>query len=196
MGSLDNARETILAVAARKFAHGGFNGAQMAEIAREAGMGVGTLYKHFPSKEALFRAMVDRFLTGLFEATEQVLDAPPASLPEALEAYARTAVQRVEADPLVCRAVAQETLGSRVAFRQVIGAEIWDRIEAHRARVAQFLARRGAELAPGLGPEDAAVFFLGTLWTFVEHDLNHDRLDRLAGRPALVARCVWKGVSP
>ncbi|RMG90007.1 MAG: TetR/AcrR family transcriptional regulator [Candidatus Dadabacteria bacterium] len=195
MSTLDETRERILAVAARRFAEGGFSGAQMAEIAREAGMGVGTLYKHFPSKEDLFRAMVDRFLTGVFEATEKVLSDPAARLPDALEAYARAAVERVAAEPLVCRAVAQETLGSRVAFRQVIGAALWDRIQAHRDRVARFLEGHVDRLGPGITGEDAAVFFLSTLWGLVEHDLNADRTDRLSGRPALVARLVWGGMS-
>ncbi|GAB4254011.1 MULTISPECIES: TetR/AcrR family transcriptional regulator [Deferrisoma] len=195
MSTLDETRERILAVAARRFAERGFSGAQMAEIAREAGMGVGTLYKHFPSKEDLFRAMVDRFLTGVFEATEKVLSDPAARLPDALEAYARAAVERVVAEPLVCRAVAQETLGSRVAFRQVIGAALWDRIQAHRDRVAGFLEGHADRLGPGITGEDAAVFFLSTLWGLVEHDLNADRTDRLSGRPALVARLVWGGMS-
>jgi len=187
-------RDRILAVAAVQFARGGFSGAQMAEIAREAGMGVGTLYKHFPSKEALYRAMVDRFLGELFRRTEAALERAGGTLAHALGAYAREAVGCVVCDPDVCRAVARETLGSRVAFRNVIGPELWERIQEHQARVAAFFAGRQGEIRPGLSPEDAAVFFLGTFWAFVEHDLNREAIDSVPGRADLVVSLVLGGM--
>ncbi len=194
MDRMEEARATILAAAARRFAEGGFTGAQMAEIARDAGMGVGTLYKHFPSKEALYRAMVHRFLSRLFQATETALDQAGGSLADALSAYARAAVACVAEDPLVCRAVARETLGSQVVFRSVIGPDDWERIKAHRARVAGVFSARGHEVGPALSPEDAAVFFLGTLWSFVEHDLNRNAPEAIPGRADLVVRLVLRGV--
>src|SRR4051794_15174974 len=48
-------REKLLAVAAEAFASSGVN-ASLEEIARQAGVGVGTLYRHFPSREALVAA--------------------------------------------------------------------------------------------------------------------------------------------
>ncbi len=187
-------RDRILAVAALQFARGGFTGAQMAEIAREAGMGVGTLYKHFPSKEALYRAMVDRFLGELFRRTEAALEGAEGPLSRALEAYAREAAGCVVRDPDVCRAVARETLGSRVAFRSVIGPDLWARIQEHQARVAAFFEKRRHQIRPGVSPEDAAVFFLGTLWSFLEHDLNRDAIDAVPGRADLVVSLVLGGM--
>ncbi len=194
MDRMEQARGRILAAAARRFAEGGFAGAQMAEIARDAGMGVGTLYKHFPSKEALYRAMVHRFLSRLFEATESALDAAGGSLAEALRAYARATVACVAEDPLVCRAVARETLGSRVVFRSVIGPDDWERIQAHRAQVAGVFSAHHRELGGSISPEDAAVFFLGTLWSFVEHDLNRDAPEAIRERAELAVRLVLRGV--
>ncbi len=48
-------RDSILKTAARHFASRGVN-ASLDEIAREAGVGPGTLYRHFPSREALLAA--------------------------------------------------------------------------------------------------------------------------------------------
>ena len=48
-------REKLLAVAAQSFATDGVN-ASLEEIARRAGVGVGTLYRHFPSRENLVAA--------------------------------------------------------------------------------------------------------------------------------------------
>ncbi len=50
-------RELILAAAGRAFAEEGL-GVPVDEIARRAGVGAGTLYRHFPTKEALFEAVV------------------------------------------------------------------------------------------------------------------------------------------
>jgi len=48
-------RESILKTAARHFAATGVN-TSLDEIAREAGVGPGTLYRHFPSRDALLAA--------------------------------------------------------------------------------------------------------------------------------------------
>ena len=57
-------RERILAAARDSFAESGRD-VQMPEIARAAGVGVGTLYRHFPTKEALFEAIVIARLENL-----------------------------------------------------------------------------------------------------------------------------------
>ena len=41
--------------------------AQIDEIARGAGVGVGTVYRHFPTKESLLEALADARFEGLAE---------------------------------------------------------------------------------------------------------------------------------
>jgi AcrR family transcriptional regulator len=50
-------RERVLAAARAEFSEHGRE-AQMDDIARRAGVGVGTVYRHFPTKEALIEALV------------------------------------------------------------------------------------------------------------------------------------------
>jgi AcrR family transcriptional regulator len=50
-------RQRVLEVAQQVFASEGL-AVPIDEIARRAGLGVGTLYRHFPTKEALFEAIV------------------------------------------------------------------------------------------------------------------------------------------
>ena len=53
-------RESILKTATRHFTTNGVN-TSLDEIARDAGVGPGTLYRHFPSREALLAAaLIDR----------------------------------------------------------------------------------------------------------------------------------------
>ncbi len=49
-------RERVLRAAREVFAESGF-GAPLDEIAARAGVGAGTVYRHFPTKEALFEAV-------------------------------------------------------------------------------------------------------------------------------------------
>lgn len=51
-------RDAIVSAAERVFARSGFYETKMAEIAREAGVGVGTLYNYFESKEVIFAEIV------------------------------------------------------------------------------------------------------------------------------------------
>src|SRR2546421_5423662 len=57
-------REKVLQAAREAFAESGY-GITLDEIAARAGVGPGTVYRHFPAKEALFEAVVTARLTDL-----------------------------------------------------------------------------------------------------------------------------------
>ena len=65
----DETRRRLVAAGARIFAVHGVQGARIADIAREAGVAMGTLYTHFADKDALFvevmRAGKESVLAGL-----------------------------------------------------------------------------------------------------------------------------------
>ncbi len=58
-------REDILVVATRVFAEKTFRGTDVQEIADRVGVGKGTVYRYFPSKDELFLAAVAHGLDGL-----------------------------------------------------------------------------------------------------------------------------------
>ncbi|HVV74554.1 MAG TPA: helix-turn-helix domain-containing protein [Mycobacteriales bacterium] len=68
-------RELLLAAAAQVFAEVGL-GAGVEEIARVAGVGVGTLYRRFPTKEALIAELVQDVLEKMSVLAEQAVAAP------------------------------------------------------------------------------------------------------------------------
>ena len=70
-------RDRLLEVAARVFAADGPD-VTLDSIAREAGVGIGTLYRHFPSREALVEAAYRNELARLCDATGGLLAALPA----------------------------------------------------------------------------------------------------------------------
>src|ERR1700761_2771443 len=67
-------REAVLQAARQAFAESG-SGVPLDEIASRAGVGPGTVYRHFPSKEALFEAVVTARITDLVSDARARADA-------------------------------------------------------------------------------------------------------------------------
>lgn len=87
-------REKLLSVASREFAEGG-PGVSLELIAHNTGVGIGTLYRHFPTREALIEAVYRNEVDQLCGAASSLLaERPPAdALAEWMErfvSYAKT----------------------------------------------------------------------------------------------------------
>jgi AcrR family transcriptional regulator len=64
-------RERVLEAAKAVFSAGGAE-ASLEAVARSAGVGIGTLYRHFPTREALFEAVYRREVQHLADLAEQL----------------------------------------------------------------------------------------------------------------------------
>ena len=71
-------RARLLQVAYETFAAEGI-AVPIDEIARRAGVGAGTVYRHFPTKEDLFRAVIADHIQTIVDAGRALLAADPAS---------------------------------------------------------------------------------------------------------------------
>lgn len=83
-------REEILDAAARVFARHGYVGTDVQVVADALGVGKGTVYRYFPSKETLFLSTVDRGMCLLREAVDASgngLDDPIDAMRAAVRAY-------------------------------------------------------------------------------------------------------------
>ncbi len=70
-------REKLLVAARDVFSAGGPE-ASLEAVARKAGVGIGTLYRHFPTREALFQAVYSREIDQLVElAARLAAEEPP-----------------------------------------------------------------------------------------------------------------------
>ncbi|WP_273733228.1 TetR/AcrR family transcriptional regulator [Mycolicibacterium septicum] len=71
-------RARVLEVAYETFAADGLS-VPIDEIARRAGVGAGTIYRHFPTKDALFQAVIAERIRGVVDEGRTLLaDADPA----------------------------------------------------------------------------------------------------------------------
>ena len=67
-------REKVLRAAREAFGESGY-GVPLDEIAARAGVGPGTVYRHFPAKEALFEAVATARVTDLVSEARSRADA-------------------------------------------------------------------------------------------------------------------------
>jgi AcrR family transcriptional regulator len=77
-------RERLLAAAKTAFGEIGVDAA-LEEIARRAGLGIGTLYRHFPTRDALLAAVYQREVEQLSTSAGALLASRPAG--EAMKAW-------------------------------------------------------------------------------------------------------------
>jgi len=80
----------ILAIAARVFASQGYRSVDVQQIADRAGVGKGTVYRYFPTKEGLFLAALEHRLERLLERVETAAaccDDPLDKIMAAIRAY-------------------------------------------------------------------------------------------------------------
>jgi AcrR family transcriptional regulator len=85
--------ERVLEAAKAVFSTGGPD-ASLEAVARRAGVGIGTLYRHFPTREALFEAVYRREVEQLADLAEQ-LQADDVAPVEALRRWLRSNVEFV-----------------------------------------------------------------------------------------------------
>jgi AcrR family transcriptional regulator len=85
-------RSRIIRAAAGVFAQKGFSGTVMADIAVHAGIGKGTIYEYFESKEELFFAVFEWLTQETGVAAKVSISALGGSAPERLEALSESLI--------------------------------------------------------------------------------------------------------
>lgn len=75
----DERQKLIITRVRELFAHKGLEGATTRELAQAAGVSEGLLFKHFPSKEAIHRAMLDSIEAKLPDTIRESLSSEPST---------------------------------------------------------------------------------------------------------------------
>ncbi|WP_348789847.1 helix-turn-helix domain-containing protein [Leifsonia sp. NPDC080035] len=153
-------RAKILEAARRLYEESGEAGPE--QVARAAGVGVGTLYRHFPNREALAAAVYEDELEQVAVAASELLrtDAPADALRQWMDRFAR-----------------------RFDMKRAMGDAVWSLVRGgavtagtSRARLteaAQVLVDAGIEsgdLRPDVRGEDVVVALVGICVTCPDAD--------------------------
>lgn len=125
--------EAILATSANLFMENGFEAVTTNEIAKRAGMAVGSLYQYFDNKEAIAEALADRYATELRRLTDELLTADVAGLPlaKAVDALVDPIVTFHTAHPAFSPLwLGAETSRKLKAAMKGMDAEVQSRVES------------------------------------------------------------------
>jgi AcrR family transcriptional regulator len=150
-------RELILSAAREQFADHGLD-VHMEQIARAAGVGVGTVYRHFPAKEDLLQALADERFARFAEHAQAGLEDPDPwnGFRELMRASARVVAEdrglseAMDQLPDLCRASAE-----KVRLLELV-SELIERAKANGAIRADFTADDVPSLMRGLARATAA----------------------------------------
>jgi AcrR family transcriptional regulator len=143
-------RDALLEAAAAAFTEHG-PAASLEDVARRAGVGIGTLYRHFPTREALVEAAYRRSLETLCDQADQLAqELPPA---EALEAWLQA---------FVGYAVTKRGLGAVLKMAADGSTELFAEMRA-RIRAAMAGLIDSAVAAGTIRPDANAADLLGAI---------------------------------
>ena len=144
-------RDQLLAAAKAAFAEAGTEVA-LEEIARRAGVGIGTLYRHFPSRDALLAAVYQREVDQLTTAADRLLaEYPPL---EAFERWLHLLVDYLAAKRVVVPALQASAEGQKLYAAS--GTPVTDAMN----RLSNRLIESG-EIRAGVQPDDLMRIVMG-----------------------------------
>ncbi len=128
----------ILAAAEAAFAEHGFGGATMAGIAARAGVPKPNVHYYFPTKERLYRAVMERVLTAWLEAASS-FDAgeDPA---EALTSYIGAKMDLARAMPLGSQIWASEIMRGAPVIQDFLDTQLTQWVRSRERAVKKWIA--------------------------------------------------------
>jgi AcrR family transcriptional regulator len=145
-------RERVLEAAKAVFSAGGPD-ASLEAVARRAGVGIGTLYRHFPTRESLFEAVYRREVQQLGELAEQLKgEAAPV---DALRRWLRSNVEFVATKKGMSAALALAVQGS-----SELSAYSFDRLTKAVGALLDRAVAAG-EIRSDISPEDVLRTLVG-----------------------------------
>ncbi len=145
-------RERLIEAARTAFAEIGPD-VTLDEIARRAGVGIGTLYRHFPTRDAIVEAVYRHEVEQLSLAASRLLETlPPA---EALHAWMRLFIDYIARKKVMASALSALGGGTAELF-----ASSGERITAALTLLVD-LAETAGEIRAGVDPLDLLLALVG-----------------------------------
>jgi AcrR family transcriptional regulator len=145
------ARERLYAIAMRSIADRGYEATSLRDIAKEADVSVGLLYRYFPGKQAIVIALYDELST---DYARQAADMPPGRWRDRFLFAVKTSLDVLEPHRIALRALTPVLVGdpdegifaaptafSRLRVQRVFEDAITGSTDAPKAPLAESLGR-------------------------------------------------------
>ncbi len=187
-------RRRILDAAIRVFSQNGFKGTTVRDLARSAGISEATIYQHFPSKKALYEAILEQKVQEMREAWawDGRFDGDD---PAVFRHIVRVFLDRYTKDPTFIRIVLFSALeghelardfirGPRARFLEILSRILQEKIDQGRCRSLD--PEVGARLLVGM-----AYYVVLLREVFGEETLRRKDVDELS---EAIVEVFWRGV--
>jgi len=123
--------QRILDAAEALFAERGYAGTTLRDVAESVGLRTPSLYNHFPSKESLYEAVLERVIRPVLEALSEVVEQGGSS-PEASRRLIERTMYLLAQRPELARLIQQETLAGGHHLTEMLS--VWITPVFERAR--------------------------------------------------------------
>jgi len=176
----DKAESAILAAATRLFAERGFEGTSIAAVGEHAGISKQNLLYYFPTKQDLYRRVLDDVLDDWLERMQHLAEADGAPA-DVLRAYVSAKLRFSREQPWASRVYAMEVIGGAAFY----GAQIRERVVPLLRRDIEVFERwiREGRIAPV-----NATHLLFALWAMTQSYADFAaQMALVLGREALLA---------
>lgn len=183
----------ILQKAFQVFCRDGFQNANMDEVSRNAGVGKGTIYRHYRNKEGLFFAVFDSSLDRLEEVIRGKSDF--RSFEKGGRMAIRTFLEEISQNPetyFVFQVFFSEQNSLDCSLRKKLAdrylrKSMW---AIDEIRVAQ--ARK--EIRSNVDPEQLIYGVLGMIHLLIFHWIQHGKSYDLPGRETFISDILFQGI--
>jgi AcrR family transcriptional regulator len=161
---------TLLAAAKAAFEEHGTD-ASLDDIARRAGVGIGTLYRHFPTRQSLLEDVVRDRLDTLRAHAGDLLDS--ASPGAALTSWLRTLVEHAS----TYRGLSASVMITMLDERTDLFASCRAMRAAGRALLTR--AQEAGDIRPDVDPSELLLLVYGLAWATEQVPRGAEQTDRL-----------------
>ena len=156
-------RDRILTTAMRMMSEGGVDGTSMRDLASACGLNVASIYHYFPSKEALFDAVVGE--RGELAARARIPTDESSSSVDLTSLMGDMLSSMVEVDEFIRLIMGETIRGGETA--RAVGIDLVSTF--HGALEEWLLAHRSDEAGHALAPESARLLCAVLVGTFFEY---------------------------
>lgn len=192
MSEYDDTDCKILDAAERMFARQGFHGTVVADVAREANVGKGTVYRRFGNKADLFAELVRDGTRRLIDRLEEsVRRNEPFDVQ--LETIARVHFDFFEESREIVRIIVQEGLSNLGEWQDDV-LELW---KDYRVLIRQFFEEEAdGTLSSDFNAEDCSRLFVNMLWGILRGSILFDEDDPRNRFGSILCQIFLRGVTP
>ena len=172
------------------FARNGFSGTKISDLARDIGIGQGTIYLYFKSKEELFSELQQRAAGGSERAQLKLRGALPLPAKQKLQKLSGYVLDKLEKDEHFAGAVALHTqMLLAVGEKEQQGNAYESELYLETAKIIAQAQREGTAV-PG-GPLKLADYYWGVVYLYALKKLFTTRYESITHQD--LARTVLRG---